>query len=64
MGIFRVHSGGRPKSGVTYFRNHTLRTRTRWAIFTTLLAGGLFLAAGSIRIETLRAYISVFSALL
>lgn len=64
MGIFRAHSGGRPKSGMTYFRNHTIRTLTRWAIFTALLAGGLFIAAGTTDILMLRAYIVVFSVLL
>lgn len=45
-------------------RDHIFRTVRRWAILTTFLAAGLFLAAGTTRIPMLRAYIAVFSALL
>lgn len=43
---------------------YVLRTLGRWAILTGLLAGGVFLAAGTTRIPTLRAYLAAFSALL
>lgn len=43
---------------------YALRVMTRWAAPTGLLAGGLFLAAGTTRIPMLRAYIAAFSALL
>lgn len=49
---------------MTHYRNHILRTLTRWAILTGLLAGGLFLAAGTTGIPMLRAYLAVFSAML
>ncbi len=45
-------------------RANTVRALARWAILTALLAAGLFLAAGTMRIPTLRAYIAVFSVLL
>lgn len=49
---------------MTHYRNHILRTLTRWAILTGLLAAGLFIAAGTTHLPRLRAYIAVFSALL
>ena len=45
-------------------RGYILRGMLRWAILTALLAGGLFLAAGTTRIPTLRAYLMVFSVML
>lgn len=45
-------------------RSHVLQILTRWAILTALLFGVLFIAAGTIRIPMLRAYVAVFSALL
>lgn len=49
---------------MNYYGHHTLRTLIRWAVLTGLLAGGLFLAAGTTRVSMLRAYIVVFSVLL
>lgn len=46
------------------FPGYVVRAVTRWAVLAGLLAGGLFLAAGTTRIPMLRAYIAVFSALL
>src|SRR5579875_1941973 len=43
---------------------YIVRTLLRWAILTGLLAGALFLAAGTTHIPMLRAYIAVFSAML
>jgi protein-S-isoprenylcysteine O-methyltransferase Ste14 len=45
-------------------RSYVIRAVTRWAVVTGLLGGVLFLAAGTTRIPTLRAYLAVFSALL
>jgi protein-S-isoprenylcysteine O-methyltransferase Ste14 len=45
-------------------RYHVIRTVTRWAVVSGLLAGGLFLAAGTTRIPTLWAYLAVFSGML
>jgi hypothetical protein len=45
-------------------RSYILRTLARWATLTALLAGGLFLTAGTTHIAMLRAYIAVFSTLL
>lgn len=45
-------------------QTYIIRTLIRWAILTALLAGGLFIAAGTTRLPMLRAYIAVFSALL
>lgn len=50
--------------GINYNRNHMLHVLTRWAILAALLAVGLFLAAGTTRIPTLRASLAVFSAML
>jgi protein-S-isoprenylcysteine O-methyltransferase Ste14 len=49
---------------MSYYPHHILRALTRWAILTALLAGGLFVAAGTTHIPTLRAYVAVFSVLL
>jgi len=49
---------------MNYWPDYILRALTRWAIFTALLAGGLFLAAGTTRLVFLRAYIAVFSAII
>ena len=43
---------------------YVFRILVRWAVLTILLAGGLFLAAGTTQIPMLRAYPAVFSALL
>jgi len=43
---------------------YVLRTLSRWAILTALLTAGLFLAAGTTQVISLRAYIVVFSAML
>jgi hypothetical protein len=45
-------------------RGYILRTLSRWAILTALLTSGLFLAAGTTRVTSLRAYLVVFSAML
>jgi len=49
---------------MTYCRNYVLHALTRWAILMGLLAGGLFLAAGTTHIPMLRGFIVMFSALL
>lgn len=49
---------------MNYYRKHTLRALTRWAILTALLTAGLFLSAGTTHISMLWAYIAVFSVLL
>lgn len=41
-----------------------LRVASRWLIMSAVLSGGLFLAAGTTHIPTLRAYVATFSALL
>ena len=51
-------------TGMNHHRNHILPALIRWAILTALMAGGLFLAAGTTRIPRLRAYFAVFSAML
>lgn len=61
---FLCAQGASADSGMTYYRNHILRTLTRWVILMSLLAAGLFLAAGTTHIPTLRAYLAVFSAML
>jgi len=42
----------------------TLRALLRWAVLTSSLAAGLFIAAGSTEIPSLRDYVAMFSALL
>jgi len=37
---------------------------SRWAILTALLTAGLFLAAGTTQVTSLRVYIAVFSTML
>lgn len=49
---------------MTSYRSHALRVLTRWAVLTTLLAGLLFLAAGTTQIPILWAYLAVFSVML
>jgi len=43
---------------------HLLRTLGRWAVISSMLSALLFLAAGSTRIYSLRAYLLAFSIML
>jgi protein-S-isoprenylcysteine O-methyltransferase Ste14 len=45
-------------------RNHVMRAVARWTAITGLLAGVMFLAAGTTHIPMLRTYVAVFSSLL